>query len=125
MINAMKEALLMIEAIEDCANCVTPFKKDRDKVIANLEQAIKEYEGAEPVGIVGCDGDCSFFGVLSNTLTFSVGDKLYTHPQGKLSDEDIKKVFVASTGITFEEYPQLLDFARAIEAKIKGANNGN
>ena len=37
-----------------------------------------------------------------------------------LGDEDIKRVFCDNQGISFDEYPQLLAFARALEAKIRG-----
>ena len=98
-----------------------------DIALDSLREALEQPSQEEPFALAyRADGKGSY--VLTtrvedaHTIRESgcVVTKLYTHPQVELSDEDITKLFVDSKGIRFNEYPQLLTFARAIIKASRG-----
>lgn len=125
-IEVMKQAL---EALEN-----SPTRQDVYDAKIALRQAIEQAEKVEPVGsVVEDDND---FGRVKAILDqdarvqLAVGTKLYTHPptapaQHPLSEEQILHFVDIYVGGPTPSYPldnsDWINFARAIEAIIKGA----
>ena len=122
-IEAMKQAL---EALVEGAEGTRPLGVVTLEAIIDLRQAIAEAEKQEPETWMNKHGACTsaLFREVEAGAKDEYTQPLYTHPQPQrewvgLTDDEIDEVL----GGDIQDEPNgLLDFVRAIEAKLKEKN---